>query len=254
MSNLPPSHDTQTAWLSFQLHHAFAGFHLDAQVALHHPWTILFGPSGSGKTTILRTIAGLFTPDSGQISLQHETIFARLKNSPCTANVPPLRRRIGLVTQAPALFPHYTAAQNVGFSLRRLSATERNRKVQALLQIFHVEGLHDHFPSQLSGGQQQRIALARTLAAEPRLLLLDEPFSALDRTSRQEALSGLRQWLQQREVPVLMVTHDLAEAFSASDEVVVLESGSVIAQGKADEVLHIQRAQLLKELGVPSGP
>lgn len=253
MSNLPPSHDTQAAWLSIKLHHAFAGFHLNAQVALHHPWTVLFGPSGSGKTTILRAIAGLFTPDSGQISLQNETVLARLKNSPCTTNVPPLRRRIGLITQVPALFPHYTAAQNVGFSLRRLSATERDHKVQALLQIFHAEELRDHFPSQLSGGQQQRIALARTLAVEPRLLLLDEPFSALDRASRQEVLGGLQQWLQQRKIPVLMVTHDLAEAFSASDEVVVLESGSVIAQGKADEVLHTQRAQLLKELGVPSG-
>ncbi len=250
MSNLPSSPHPSQPWLALQLDHAFAAFHLQIQLALREPWTVLFGPSGSGKTTILRALAGLFTPHAGSISIHDEILFARAANQPCTTNLSPQTRHIGLVTQIPALFPHYTAAENVAFALRGLSSAARKEKVQSLLQTFGAESLRDHLPHQLSGGQQQRIALARTLAAEPRLLLLDEPFSAMDRSARLEVLTGLHTWVQQRSLPVLMVTHDLAEAFAASDEVLVLEHGHVRAQGKAEHVLHEARAQLLLELGV----
>ena len=250
MSNTGTSSGTQTAWLSLNLHHAFAEFHLSAQLDLHRPWTVLFGPSGSGKTTILRAIAGLFTPDSGQITLQSETLFSRDADHSCIVNTVPQSRRVGLVTQTPALFPHLTAAENVAFALRGLPYSERNKKVQSLLQIFAAETLCDRYPKQLSGGQQQRIALARTLAAEPRLLLLDEPFSAMDQASRQQVLHSLQQWTSQRAVPVLMVTHNLAECFLASDEVAVIEHGAIVAQGAAQLVLQAARAQLLTDLQV----
>ncbi len=250
MSNQPSSPYPSDAWLTLQLDHAFAAFHLQIQLALHEPWTVLFGPSGSGKTTILRALAGLFTPDSGSISLQKEIFFARAANQPCTTNLSPQARNIGLVTQTPALFPHYTAAENVAFALRSLPTAQRQEKVHSLLQIFGAESLRDRLPHQLSGGQQQRIALARTLAAEPRLLLLDEPCSAMDRPARLEVFTGLHTGVQQRSLPVLMVTHDLAEAFAASDAVIFLEEGRVRAQGKAEHVLHEARAQLLLELGV----
>ena len=250
MSNQSASPRPTDAWLTLQLDHAFPAFHLQIQLALREPWTVLFGPSGSGKTTILRVLAGLFTPDAGSISIHDEILFARAANQPCTTNLSPQARHIGLVTQTPALFPHHTAAENVAFALRGLPSAERNEKVQSLLKIFGAESLRDHLPHQLSGGQQQRIALARTLAAEPRLLLLDEPFSAMDRATRLETLRHLRAWVQQRALPVLMVTHDLAEAFAASDAVIVLEEGRVRAQGKAEHVLHEARTQLLLELGI----
>jgi ABC-type sulfate/molybdate transport systems ATPase subunit len=247
-SHIPQS--ARAAWLSLQIDHAFAGFRLQVGFTLRQPWTVLFGPSGSGKTTILRAIAGLFTPDSGQIFLRGGPCFARTASRPCTTNQPPQARRVGLVTQAPALFPHHTAAENVGFALRKLSAAERRQKVQSLLQIFGAEEFQDRLPRQISGGEQQRIALARTLAAGPRLLLLDEPFSAMDQGSRQQVLGSLQQWAREHAVPVLLVTHRLAEAFLASDEVVVLDGGRVAAQGMADRVLRSARAQLLAELGV----
>ncbi len=250
MSDSQSSLFAANPWLTLQIDHAFAPFHLKVQLALHAPWTVLFGSSGSGKTTILRALSGLFTPDVGSLQLQGEMFFSRVASKPCAINLSPQARRIGLVTQTPALFPHYTAAENVAFALRGLPSAERNKKVQLLLQVFGAELLRDRFPHQLSGGQQQRIALARTLAAAPRLLLLDEPFSAMDRAARLEVLNNLRQWVQQRAVPVLMVTHDLAEAFTASEEVVVLENGRVVAQGQAEIVLHESRAQLLQELGV----
>ncbi|HUZ04889.1 MAG TPA: ATP-binding cassette domain-containing protein, partial [Acidobacteriaceae bacterium] len=237
---------------SLQVDHNFAQFHLQAKMELHQPWTVLFGPSGSGKTTLLRTIAGLFVPDTGQIVLQGEMFFSRVQKDHTAANISPQARRVGMVTQAPALFPHQTAAENAGFALRKLPASECRKKVQALLQMFGAETFHDRLPRQLSGGQQQRIALARTLAAEPRVLLLDEPFSAMDQTSRQQVLGSLQQWASERSVPVLLVTHNLAESFLASDEVIVLESGMVVAQGHADEVLCEARTQLLADLGVDS--
>lgn len=250
MSKLSSSPHASQPWLTLQLEHAFAAFHLQIQLALREPWTVLFGPSGSGKTTILRALAGLFTPDAGSISIHEKILFSRAAKQPCTTNLSPQARHFGLVTQTPALFPHYTAAENVAFALRGLPSAERKEKVKELLQIFGAESLRDHLPHQLSGGQQQRIALARTLAAEPRLLLLDEPFSAMDRSARLEVLNGLHTWVQQRSLPVLLVTHDLAEAFAASDEVIVLEHGRVHAHGKAEQVLCEARAQLLLELGI----
>ncbi|MGC9291370.1 MAG: sulfate/molybdate ABC transporter ATP-binding protein [Acidobacteriaceae bacterium] len=255
-SHIPQS--ARAAWLSLQIDHAFAGFRLQVGFTLRQPWTVLFGPSGSGKTTILRSIAGLFTPDSGQIFLQGEQCFARTSNHPCTTNQPPQARRVGLVTQAPALFPHHTVAENVAFALRRLPAAERRQKVQTLLHLLGAQEFQARLPRQISGGEQQRTALARTLAAGPRMLLLDEPFSAMDQGSRQQVLGSLQQWAREHAVPVLLVTHRLAEAFLASDEVVVLDGGKVVAQGMADRVLRSAREQLLAELGVttadvPSG-
>ncbi len=250
MSNPLSSPRSSTPWLSLEMKHSFAAFHLQIQLTLREPLTILFGPSGSGKTTILRALAGLMTPNSGKILIQGETLLLRAANQHSTTHLPPQVRRIGLVTQTPALFPHCTAAENVAFALSSLPAPERSAKVQSLLRIFAAESLCDRLPHQLSGGQQQRIALARTLAAEPQALLLDEPFSAMDRTGRQEVLRSLRQWVEERAIPVLMVTHDLAEAFAASDEVVVLADGQIRAQGKAAHVLREARTQLLQELGV----
>ena len=236
-------------WLTLRVAHQLSALHLDVDCTLTAPWNVLFGPSGSGKTTLLRTIAGLFTPDAGRIQLCGQTFFERAAGRKAAVHLPPQARRIGMVAQSPALFPHMSAAENIAFALREASAAAREEKIFALLRLFAAEQLAERRPHQISGGEQQRIALARALAAEPRALLLDEPFSAMDRASRQQALDALRIWVRQRGIPVLLVTHDLAEAFDASDEVLTLDKGRIIAQGRADVVLHEARAQLLRRLG-----
>ena len=241
---------TSAPWLALRVAHSLTALHLDVDCTLTAPWTVLFGPSGSGKTTLLRAIAGLVTPDAGSIQLCGQSLFARASNRAPSRNLPPQSRRIGFVAQSPALFPHRTAAQNIAFALPSATSAAREQTVPTLLRLFAAESLAAQHPRQLSGGEQQRIALARALAAEPRALLLDEPFSAMDRTSRQQSLDALRTWVRERGTPVLMVTHDLAEAFEASNEVLTLEQGRITAQGHASEVLHQARAHLLRQLGV----
>jgi ABC-type sulfate/molybdate transport systems ATPase subunit len=253
MTTLPASSKLQTSasapWLALRVAHRFTALSLDVDCVCAAPWTVLFGPSGCGKTTLLRSVAGLFTPDAGRIHLYGQTLFERAIGRKTAVHLPPQERRIGLVAQSPALFPHWTAAENLAFALRT-DSTKRAEKVQSLLHRFGAETLAAQYPRQLSGGEQQRIALARTLAAEPRALLLDEPFSAMDRISRQQALDGLRTWVRERGTPVLMVTHDLAEAFDAGDEVLTMDNGRITAQGSADLVLRDARAHLLRQLGV----
>jgi sulfate/thiosulfate transport system ATP-binding protein len=188
----------------------------------------LLGPSGSGKTTLLRIIAGLESADSGSVLYQEEEVTGR----------PPQKRDVGFVFQHYALFRHMSVFENVAFALRvrgRPNA-EVKKRVGELLHLVRLEGLEKRYPSQLSGGQRQRIALARALAAEPRVLLLDEPFGALDARVRQE----LRQWLRRLHddihVTSLFVTHDQEEAFAVADRVVILNRGWIEQQGTPAEV------------------
>ncbi len=179
----------------------------------------LLGPSGSGKTTLLRIIAGLELPDEGQVVYEGEDV----------TNQPARERNLGFVFQHYALFRHMTVFENVAFALRvrRRPEKEVRERVFELLHLIRLDGLEYRKPSELSGGQRQRVALARALAARPRVLLLDEPFGALDAQVRQE----LRQWLRglHKEVGVttILVTHDQEEAFEVADQVVILNRGQV---------------------------
>jgi iron(III) transport system ATP-binding protein len=155
--------------------------------------------------------------------------------------------------QDPAVFPHLTAAGNVAFALRGTEPSAQKKKVARLLEVVEAETLAARWPRQLSGGQLQRIAIARTLAANPSILLLDEPFAALDAPSRQRISQNLHRWARQRGIPVLTVTHNLEEAFVAGDEVLTLEEGRILAQGAPEQVLSQERERLLQMLGaVPS--
>jgi molybdate transport system ATP-binding protein len=189
---------------------------------------VLFGPSGCGKTTALRCLAGLERPDEGRIEFAGETWFDAGRRV-CR---PPQRRGVGFLFQDYALFPHLTVAGNVGFGLSR---AER-RRVGEVLDRFGLAGLGDRYPRQLSGGQQQRVALARVLVRRPRLLLLDEPLSALDDPTREQVRQELRRVLVGAGVPVVLVTHDRREAVSLADHLVVMEAGVVRQQGPAAEV------------------
>ncbi|HWW06500.1 ABC transporter ATP-binding protein [Collimonas sp.] len=180
---------------------------------------VLIGPSGSGKTSLLRAIAGLEQAQSGQITLDQQ-----LLDGPQT-RVAAEQRRIGMVFQDFALFPHLSIAANIGFGLQHASRQQRLRRVEEMLALVGLEGSQEKYPHQLSGGQQQRVALARALAPEPRLLLLDEPFSSLDIELRERLAHDVRQILTQAGITALMVTHDQLEAFAIGDVVGVMQHG-----------------------------
>jgi sulfate transport system ATP-binding protein len=183
----------------------------------------LLGPSGSGKSTILRIIAGLEPADSGIVELTGED----------ATNVPVQKRGVGFVFQHYALFRHMTVRQNIAFGLEvlRLPASEVRRRVEELLELVQLSGYAGRYPSQLSGGQRQRVALARALAPQPKVLLLDEPFGALDAKVRDELRSWLRRLHDEVHVTSLFVTHDQQEAFEVADQLVVLNKGRVEQMG-----------------------
>jgi iron(III) transport system ATP-binding protein len=192
----------------------------------------LLGPSGCGKTTLLRVIAGLEVPDAGDVSLDERSVIEAGK-----VLVPAERRGVGLVFQDFALFPHLDVRQNIGFGLRHLATRDRDQRVSALLGQFGLAPLAARRPEALSGGQQQRVALARALAPEPRVLLLDEPFSNLDASLRRQLRVALREQLKTIGVTTILVTHDEAEALSLADRVAVLDAGRV-AQVAPPETIY----------------
>jgi len=194
----------------------------------------LLGPSGCGKTTLLRIIAGLETPDNGNIILDGLD----------TSNTPVRDREVGFVFQHYALFKHMTVFDNVAFGLQvkprkeRPSKEEISHKVHELLKLVQLDWLHDRFPAQLSGGQRQRIALARALAVEPKVLLLDEPFGALDAKVRKELRRWLRKLHDELHITSIFVTHDQEEALEVADRVVLMNQGNIEQIGSPDEVYN----------------
>lgn len=202
-------------------------FAVDIDVSVPSGVTVIFGPSGSGKTTILQCIAGLMAPESGAIVIGEETVF----DSARKINLPPQQRRFGYVFQDLALFPHMTAAENIAFGIRSNGGEKANalREAMERFRIAHVAG---HRPGEISGGERQRVALARALATHPRLLLLDEPFSALDDELKIEIMADLKEWLGRQNIPALFVTHDRAEAAALGDRMLILREGKISGEEK----------------------
>ncbi len=194
--------------------------------------TVLFGPSGAGKTTVLRCLAGLDRPDQGYIRCGETTWFDAAQ----AICLPPQRREIGYLSQDYSLFPHLTVSRNVGYGLSDLTPQERSRRIQEMISLLKLTGLEHRYPKQLSSGQQQRVALARALVRRPRLLLLDEPLSALDAPIREQLRTELRRLLAELAIPVLLVTHDRNETIALGDQVVILDNGRVCQAGSVTEV------------------
>ena len=190
--------------------------------------TTLLGPSGSGKSTVLRVVAGLEQPDSGQVLFGGDDV----------TDLPAQKRGLGFVFQSYALFKHMTVRKNVAFGLgvRKVSVEETRKKVDELLTLVQLDGLGDRYPAQLSGGQRQRVAFARALAIQPKMLLLDEPFGALDAQVRVELREWLRAFNAKHRVTTLLVTHDQEEAAELSDHVVVMHEGRVAQAGAPREI------------------
>ena len=212
-------------------------------------FTILFGASGAGKTTVLECIAGLIAPEEGRIAIGGDTVFEfEGEKSAIMRNVPAWKRNIGYVLQDLALFPHLTAEQNVEYGLYQLSQSERQKRSRAMLSALRIDHLRERRPAEISGGERQRVALARALVLKPRALLLDEPLVALDRPTRSLIVSDLRRWNQDHRIPIVLVTHSGEEVFALGEEVIVLEAGKIVAQGRPRDVMHAPRLETVAQL------
>jgi len=221
------------------------GFRLRPSFTAGNEFVVLFGPSGCGKSLTLQAVAGLLTPEGGRIELPGGRVAFE---AAAGINLPPQRRNVGYVVQDLALFPHMTAARNIEFALDGWPRERRRQRLAELVALLGLEGLTERRPRQLSGGQQQRVALARALAAEPSLLLLDEPFSALEaplRSMLRREVAALRRRL---DLTAVLVTHDIAEVYALGDHVVVYDAGRVLQHGPRDDVLGRPRSRRVAEL------
>lgn len=193
----------------------------------------LVGPSGSGKSTLLRTIAGLYRAEHGRVAVNGETWF----DSARKINLAPQRRSTGFVFQNYALFPHLSAAKNIEAAMGHRARDDRAARAKELLALVNLSGLEDRRPRELSGGQQQRVAVARALARDPATLLLDEPFSAVDRATRQKLYVELAALRRALKIPMILVTHDLHEAAMLADRMCILRRGKTLQVGSPVEVM-----------------
>jgi molybdate transport system ATP-binding protein len=203
----------------------------------------LVGPSGAGKTTILRSIAGLYRPQSARVTCDGET----WTDTQARVSLSPQARRVGFVFQSYALFPHLTALDNVQAAMQALPADRRRERARELLALVRLDGLDSRRPAELSGGQQQRVALARALARDPRILLLDEPFSAVDRRTRRHLKAELTEMRSAVHAPIVLVTHDLADAEALADRIIVIDRGEVLQTGTPRGVIAAPASDRVRE-------
>ena len=207
-------------------------FRLDVSLECTAGITVLFGPSGSGKTLTLDSLAGFLKPDQGRILL-HDSILFDSASGVC---LPPQRRNIGYVFQNYALFPHMTVEQNLAFGIQRVPPLERRRRIHEMLDLFGLVDRARRHPRELSGGEKQRASIARALVTEPRLLLLDEPVRGLDFPLRADFYEILQNVRERYRIPILLVTHDVAEGFFLGNRMAVYGAGRVVQTGTPEEV------------------
>ena len=220
------------------------GFTLDAEWSAPESVVALFGASGTGKSLTLQCLAGLVTPDAGRLVLDDAVLFDRTRG----IDVRPQDRQIGYVFQGYALFPHLTVEQNVGFGLLGWSTMARRDRVRELLETLELVGFAGAKPGHLSGGQQQRVALGRALAPRPSLLLLDEPFSALDPPLRRQMRQDLTNVIRRYAKATVLVTHELADAFQLAQRIVVYDGGRVVQSASRDAIFAIPGSEQVARL------
>ena len=236
--------------LEFALDARRGSFHLNVECGFASGWTVIFGPSGAGKSTLLRLLAGLDRMTNGEAVRGRAVLNGHvLADTASGLWLKPGRRQTALVAQQTALFPHLNVAANVAYSLNRLDSASRSARVEEMLELVDAKDLVNRRPQDLSGGQAQRVALARALAPEPRLLLLDEPFSALDGAASDALLARLQQWVDAHRVQTILATHDVADALAIGAEVLLLREGRKAALGPAAEVLAAERERIVRRLG-----
>lgn len=214
--------------LEVSLRARLPGFTLEVAWAIGAELAVLFGPSGAGKSLTLRMIAGLARPDAGRVVAGGRVLLDTAGGT----DLPPQRRSIGFVFQDLALFPHMTVLENILYGGHGLAAEERREGGERMIRRFGLAGLEPRRPGEISGGQRQRVAFARALLRRPAVLLLDEPFSALDAALRRDLGALLREVQREERIPVALVTHDAAEARALADAAIFYEGGCVTASGK----------------------
>lgn len=219
-------------------------FMLDVSFAMENEFVVLFGPSGSGKTTLFKCISGITEPDSGKITVGRKVYFDIDRK----INLLIQKRNLGYVFQNNTLFPHMNVRKNIECGLKGWEKEAKEERVMKMLSLFSIEELETRYPSQLSGGQKQRVALARTLAPRPELLLLDEPFSALDKKIRTELIEKIKSLQDKLRIPLLFITHNLEEAFMLADRILILEGGKVQQFETPDEIFSHPQNQCVAEL------
>ncbi|GMR05255.1 MAG: ABC transporter ATP-binding protein [Thermodesulfobacteriota bacterium] len=220
--------------MKVELKKSFDGFNLDVSLTLREDLLVLFGPSGAGKSQILKMISGIVKPDAGVVTVGGQTLF----DSAAGVDLPIRERRIGHLFQDYALFPHMTVYGNIAYGITHLDRASVREKVAELIAVMRLAGFEGRFPHELSGGQKQRCALARTLAAGPRLLLLDEPFSALDYQVREKLRADLLNIHRLYPITTVLVTHDLEEAYMLGHRIAVLNNGRIEQTGGRDDVFY----------------
>lgn len=220
-------------------------FELDMDFTVGDETLVIVGHSGCGKSTTLKVLAGLLAPTEGRITVGERTFFDGTRK----LNVSPEARNIGFVFQNYALFPHLSVFENVVYGLdgKKLSKVKKAAKVEGMLQTLNISHLIDSMPADLSGGEQQRVALARSLVLEPDVLLLDEPLSALDVTTRGRVRRELKKTLKSLGIPTIIVTHDYEDAISLGDRILVMDRGHVIQEGTARELLTLPRSPFVAD-------
>lgn len=219
--------------LSANMEKQLPGFYLKTQLELfQNELVVILGPSGSGKSLTLQLIAGLIIPDSGEITFKEEVFFDHQKK----INLKPQQRKVGYVFQDYSLFPHMTVTENIAYGIAKKDRGNQKEIVSDLINTLRLKGHENKYPHQLSGGQQQRVAIGRALSAKPRLLLLDEPFSALDNIIRHKVRMDLLKIKEDYGLPMLMVTHDLEEAYTLGTRLLVMNKGKVLQTGTPQEV------------------
>lgn len=235
--------------LQIDIEKRLSNFNLRVNLSLESEILVLFGPSGAGKTQTLNAIAGLITPDRGEILFDGTTLF-RSREREETVNLPARLRHIGYVFQHYALFPHMTALQNVAYPLK---GSDVDARALELLRQMNLDDLAGRYPHELSGGQQQRVAIARALAAESKVLLLDEPFSALDQSIRQRLHDELRDLQSRTGLVVLYVTHNLEDALTVGNRLAIIHHGRIEQVGTIDEIFRSPRnTDVMEILGLPN--
>lgn len=221
--------------LEVKIDKALHPFHLSSSFTVHNEILGILGPSGSGKSMTLQCIAGLQTPSSGKIILNGRTLF----DSDKKINLRPQLRKIGYVFQNYALFPHLTVEKNIAFGLNHLPKQEQRRSVLEMMDRMRITGLQHRYPDELSGGQQQRVALARTFVTKPDVLLLDEPFSALDRHVKSQLEQELLDMIYDHfKGSILFITHNLEEAYKLCDRILMYDNGKTVQLGQKEEVMN----------------
>lgn len=218
-------------------------FVLDVALEIIPGVTIVFGPSGAGKSTLLDCIAGLLRPEAGKISIGENVLL----DSERGIDVPSAKRHMAYVFQSLALFPHMSVAQNVAYGLANMQMPQRALRVNEILEAFRVEKLAARKPGDLSGGERQRVALARSLATAPRVLLLDEPLTALDAGLKKSIMDDLHAWNAAKNIPIVYVTHSRDEVDALGEQVIALDQGKIAGVGTPHEVLETPRRSTMAQ-------